>query len=84
MDAYECIVPLRHGCTLNSHPAPSPLVRLVKGEEREGRESVEDDERSERPQTSRTAENIEKVSSAVSFCSKISWDNLGHMSVDTH
>ncbi|GFS65370.1 uncharacterized protein TNCV_2451791 [Trichonephila clavipes] len=34
MDICECIVPSRHGGTLNSHRAASPLVRLVEGEER--------------------------------------------------
>ncbi|GFX58701.1 hypothetical protein TNCV_804061 [Trichonephila clavipes] len=28
----KCIVPLRHGGTLNSHRAASPLVRLVEGD----------------------------------------------------
>ncbi|GFW53279.1 CCHC-type domain-containing protein [Trichonephila clavipes] len=35
MDAYKCIVPSRHGVTLNTRRAESPLVRLVEGEERE-------------------------------------------------
>ncbi|GFX70016.1 hypothetical protein TNCV_340431 [Trichonephila clavipes] len=30
----KCIVPFRHGGTLNSRRAPSPLVRLVEGDER--------------------------------------------------
>ncbi|GFU07832.1 hypothetical protein TNCV_3551531 [Trichonephila clavipes] len=30
----KCIVPLRHGDTVNSHQAASPLVRLMEGEER--------------------------------------------------
>ncbi|GFU70282.1 uncharacterized protein TNCV_904241 [Trichonephila clavipes] len=34
MDVFKCIVPLRHGCTLNSRRAASPSVRLVEGEER--------------------------------------------------
>ncbi|GFS90968.1 uncharacterized protein TNCV_2119691 [Trichonephila clavipes] len=34
MDVCKCIVPSRHGGTLNSHRATSPLVRLVEGEER--------------------------------------------------
>ncbi|GFT84981.1 DUF4817 domain-containing protein [Trichonephila clavipes] len=34
MDACKCIVPARHGGTLNSRRATSLLVRLVKGEER--------------------------------------------------
>ncbi|GFU67034.1 hypothetical protein TNCV_4968831 [Trichonephila clavipes] len=34
MDVCKCIVPLRHGGTLNSHRAGSPLVRLVEGKER--------------------------------------------------
>ncbi|GFW00532.1 hypothetical protein TNCV_693711 [Trichonephila clavipes] len=34
MDACKCIVPLRHVSTLNSPRAASPLVRLVKGEEK--------------------------------------------------
>ncbi|GFW96022.1 hypothetical protein TNCV_957371 [Trichonephila clavipes] len=34
MDVCKCIVPSRHGGTLNSHPAESPLLRLVIGEER--------------------------------------------------
>ncbi|GFU61421.1 uncharacterized protein TNCV_845571 [Trichonephila clavipes] len=34
MDVCKCIVPLQHGVTLNSHRAASPLVWLVKGEER--------------------------------------------------
>ncbi|GFV94273.1 uncharacterized protein TNCV_2267271 [Trichonephila clavipes] len=33
-DACNCIVTSRHGGTLNSRQAASPLVRLVKGEER--------------------------------------------------
>ncbi|GFV45360.1 hypothetical protein TNCV_4490961 [Trichonephila clavipes] len=33
IDIYECIVPSRHGGTLNSPRAASPLVRLVEGEE---------------------------------------------------
>ncbi|GFW44393.1 uncharacterized protein TNCV_1748221 [Trichonephila clavipes] len=31
---YKCIVPSRHGGTLNSRRAACPLVRLVEGEER--------------------------------------------------
>ncbi|GFV78964.1 uncharacterized protein TNCV_4347231 [Trichonephila clavipes] len=34
MDVCKCIVPSRHGGTLNSSRAASPLVRLVEGEER--------------------------------------------------
>ncbi|GFW09544.1 uncharacterized protein TNCV_3996511 [Trichonephila clavipes] len=34
MDVCKCIVPLRHGGTLNSRRAASPLVWLVEGEER--------------------------------------------------
>ncbi|GFS86101.1 hypothetical protein TNCV_1583471 [Trichonephila clavipes] len=34
MDVCKCIVPLRHGGTLNSRRAASPLMRLVEGEER--------------------------------------------------
>ncbi|GFW62845.1 uncharacterized protein TNCV_4451941 [Trichonephila clavipes] len=34
MDVCKCIVPLRHGCTLNSRRAASPLVWLVEEEER--------------------------------------------------
>ncbi|GFW99804.1 uncharacterized protein TNCV_3420331 [Trichonephila clavipes] len=34
MDVYNCIVPARHGGTLNSRRVASPLVRLVEGEER--------------------------------------------------
>ncbi|GFY00056.1 uncharacterized protein TNCV_1341541 [Trichonephila clavipes] len=34
MDVCKCIIPLWHGSTLNSHRAASPLVRLVKGEEK--------------------------------------------------
>ncbi|GFW82453.1 uncharacterized protein TNCV_3819321 [Trichonephila clavipes] len=34
MDVCKCIVPLRHGCTLNSRRAASPLVWLVEVEER--------------------------------------------------
>ncbi|GFT48479.1 uncharacterized protein TNCV_3822631 [Trichonephila clavipes] len=34
MDACKCIVPLRHGDTLNSRRAASPLVWLVEREER--------------------------------------------------
>ncbi|GFW45519.1 uncharacterized protein TNCV_3244591 [Trichonephila clavipes] len=34
MGACKCIVPSRHGGTLNSRLAASPLVRLVGGEER--------------------------------------------------
>ncbi|GFY01326.1 hypothetical protein TNCV_5077921 [Trichonephila clavipes] len=34
MDACKCIMPSRHGDTLNSRGATSPLVRLVEGEER--------------------------------------------------
>ncbi|GFS77203.1 uncharacterized protein TNCV_3757991 [Trichonephila clavipes] len=34
MDACKCIVPARHGGTLNSRRATSPLVRLVEGGER--------------------------------------------------
>ncbi|GFX11229.1 uncharacterized protein TNCV_1893701 [Trichonephila clavipes] len=30
MDVCKCIVPLRHGCTLNSRRAANPLVRLVE------------------------------------------------------
>ncbi|GFT48474.1 uncharacterized protein TNCV_3822591 [Trichonephila clavipes] len=33
-DVRKCIVPLRHGDTLNSRRATSPLVKLVEGEER--------------------------------------------------
>ncbi|GFV97846.1 uncharacterized protein TNCV_2021611 [Trichonephila clavipes] len=32
MDVCKCIVPSRHGGTLNSRRAVSPLVRLVEGE----------------------------------------------------
>ncbi|GFX16375.1 uncharacterized protein TNCV_32491 [Trichonephila clavipes] len=34
MDVCKCIVPSRHGGTLNSRRATSPLVWLVEGEER--------------------------------------------------
>ncbi|GFU83737.1 uncharacterized protein TNCV_858161 [Trichonephila clavipes] len=34
MDVCKCIVPARHGGTLNSRRAASPLVRLVEWEER--------------------------------------------------
>ncbi|GFU29371.1 hypothetical protein TNCV_1239781 [Trichonephila clavipes] len=34
MDTCKCIVPSRHGGTLNSGRAASPLVRLVSGYER--------------------------------------------------
>ncbi|GFX16162.1 uncharacterized protein TNCV_4704181 [Trichonephila clavipes] len=34
MDVCKCIVPARHGGTLNSRRAASPLVRLVEGEEK--------------------------------------------------
>ncbi|GFY35583.1 uncharacterized protein TNCV_196831 [Trichonephila clavipes] len=34
MTVYKCIVPLRHGGTLNSRRAASPLMWLVKGEDR--------------------------------------------------
>ncbi|GFX38064.1 uncharacterized protein TNCV_3836631 [Trichonephila clavipes] len=34
MDFCKCIVPSRHGSTLNSRRAASPLVRLVEGQER--------------------------------------------------
>ncbi|GFX16267.1 uncharacterized protein TNCV_4705211 [Trichonephila clavipes] len=34
MDVYKCIVPSRHGDTLNSCRAANSLVRLVEGEER--------------------------------------------------
>ncbi|GFV20415.1 uncharacterized protein TNCV_4141761 [Trichonephila clavipes] len=34
MDVCKCIVPLRHGDTLNSRLAANPLVRLVEREER--------------------------------------------------
>ncbi|GFV12783.1 uncharacterized protein TNCV_1367531 [Trichonephila clavipes] len=34
MGVCKCIVPARHGCTLNNRRAASPLVRLVEGEER--------------------------------------------------
>ncbi|GFX63526.1 uncharacterized protein TNCV_105331 [Trichonephila clavipes] len=34
MDVCKCVVPSRHGDTLNSRRATSPLVRVVKGEER--------------------------------------------------
>ncbi|GFX04160.1 uncharacterized protein TNCV_3973091 [Trichonephila clavipes] len=34
MDVCKCIVPSRHGGTLNSRRAASPLVRLVEGKER--------------------------------------------------
>ncbi|GFX99961.1 uncharacterized protein TNCV_259981 [Trichonephila clavipes] len=34
MDVCKCIVPLRHGGTLNSRRAASHLVWLVEGEER--------------------------------------------------
>ncbi|GFW85823.1 uncharacterized protein TNCV_854721 [Trichonephila clavipes] len=62
MDVCKCIVPLRHGGTLNSRPAASPLVRLVEGEERqklfrEDRERVEDDVRFGRSSTSKTNQN---------------------------
>ncbi|GFY32098.1 uncharacterized protein TNCV_2622351 [Trichonephila clavipes] len=34
MDVCKYIVPSRHGGTLNSRQAASPLVRVVEGEER--------------------------------------------------
>ncbi|GFX67530.1 hypothetical protein TNCV_3932721 [Trichonephila clavipes] len=34
MDVYKCIVPSRHGDTINSRRAVSPLVWSVEGEER--------------------------------------------------
>ncbi|GFX67962.1 uncharacterized protein TNCV_2288242 [Trichonephila clavipes] len=34
MDVCKCIMPSRHGGTLNSRRAACPLVRLVEGEER--------------------------------------------------
>ncbi|GFW24400.1 uncharacterized protein TNCV_606461 [Trichonephila clavipes] len=34
MDVCKCIVPLRHGGTLNTRRAASPLVRLVEEKER--------------------------------------------------
>ncbi|GFX09014.1 uncharacterized protein TNCV_4165931 [Trichonephila clavipes] len=34
MDVCKCIVPLRHGGTLNSRRAASPLMWLVEGEKR--------------------------------------------------
>ncbi|GFW91660.1 uncharacterized protein TNCV_4500791 [Trichonephila clavipes] len=34
MDVCKCIGPTRHGGTLNSRRAASPLVRLVEGEQR--------------------------------------------------
>ncbi|GFU44577.1 uncharacterized protein TNCV_1506851 [Trichonephila clavipes] len=34
MDVCKCIVSARHGGTLHSRRASSPLVRLVEGEER--------------------------------------------------
>ncbi|GFV68264.1 uncharacterized protein TNCV_1875461 [Trichonephila clavipes] len=34
MDVCKCIVPSRHGDTLNSRRAENPLVRLVGGKER--------------------------------------------------
>ncbi|GFW16863.1 hypothetical protein TNCV_2759911 [Trichonephila clavipes] len=33
MDACKCIVPSRHGGTLNNYQDTSPLVRLVEGED---------------------------------------------------
>ncbi|GFV67976.1 uncharacterized protein TNCV_1872581 [Trichonephila clavipes] len=37
MDVCKCIVPSRHGDTLNNRRAASPLVRLVEGVERGGK-----------------------------------------------
>ncbi|GFV68891.1 uncharacterized protein TNCV_1985551 [Trichonephila clavipes] len=34
MDAFKCLVPARHGGTLNSRRTASPLVRLVEGDDR--------------------------------------------------
>ncbi|PRD27174.1 UNVERIFIED_CONTAM: hypothetical protein NCL1_36120 [Trichonephila clavipes] len=34
MNVCKCLVPSRHGGTLNSRQAASPLVKLVEGEER--------------------------------------------------
>ncbi|GFS73299.1 hypothetical protein TNCV_4711811 [Trichonephila clavipes] len=34
VNVCKCMVPLRHGSTLQSRSAASPLVRLVEGEER--------------------------------------------------
>ncbi|GFX08943.1 uncharacterized protein TNCV_2966541 [Trichonephila clavipes] len=34
MDVCKCLVPSRHGGTLNSRRAASPLVRLMEGEGR--------------------------------------------------
>ncbi|GFW37731.1 cullin-4A [Trichonephila clavipes] len=31
MDVCKCVMTSRHGGTLNSHPAASPLARLVEG-----------------------------------------------------
>ncbi|GFS99429.1 uncharacterized protein TNCV_35751 [Trichonephila clavipes] len=36
MDVCKCIVPSRHGGTLNSHRAASPLVRLVDPDHLQG------------------------------------------------
>ncbi|GFU77493.1 hypothetical protein TNCV_3498661 [Trichonephila clavipes] len=35
MNVCKCLVTLRHGGALNSHPATNPLVRLVEGEEKQ-------------------------------------------------
>ncbi|GFY01820.1 uncharacterized protein TNCV_1468101 [Trichonephila clavipes] len=34
MDVCKCMVPFRHGGTLNRRGAASPVMRLVEGEER--------------------------------------------------
>ncbi|GFU71991.1 hypothetical protein TNCV_2999741 [Trichonephila clavipes] len=34
MNVFKCVVPSRHGGTLNSRRASSPLVKLVEEEER--------------------------------------------------
>ncbi|GFS90627.1 uncharacterized protein TNCV_4098161 [Trichonephila clavipes] len=34
MNVCKCIVPSRHGITLNSRRAANPFVRLMKGEDR--------------------------------------------------
>ncbi|GFW43708.1 uncharacterized protein TNCV_4770571 [Trichonephila clavipes] len=47
MDVCKCIVPSRHGGTINSRRAGSPLVRLV---EREGRWEAPDHPQGSLPQ----------------------------------
>ncbi|GFX95957.1 uncharacterized protein TNCV_2085371 [Trichonephila clavipes] len=75
MDVCKCIVPLRHGCTLNNRRAASPLAWLV--------EKVERWEAPDHPQVSSLkigAETTQIVLSSV-WCSKATAYDRRHLAL---